>query len=202
MARVLILFAHPALEKSRVHAVLLRHTRHLDKVTLHDLYEEYPDFDINVKREQALLLGHDVIIWQHPFYWYSSPAIIKQWEDLVLEHGWAYGAEGRMLTGKRIFNAISCGGSLEAYQPNGRNRFTIRQLLAPFDQTAMLCRMQYMPPFVVPGTHKLKPADIELYALQYEQLVLALVNDRLQENEWRPVDYLNDIIPIPRVVQS
>lgn len=197
MAKLLIVFAHPAFEKSRVHAALVRHTRNMKGVTFHDLYEEYPDFDIDVQKEQALLLSHDVIVLQHPFYWYSAPALIKQWLDLVLEHGWAYGARGTMLQGKRIFNAISCGGSAEAYAPGGRNRFTIRQLLAPFDQTAFLCGMNYLPPFVIHGTHRLETADIENHAIQYEQLLLLLTNDRLQEQEWRQVIYLNELCPIP-----
>ncbi|MBL7740198.1 MAG: NAD(P)H-dependent oxidoreductase [Chitinophagaceae bacterium] len=202
MSRLLVLFAHPALEKSRVHTRLLRHIRHLEGLTFHDLYEEYPDFDINVKREQGLLQSHDVIVWQHPFYWYSCPAMIKQWEDLVLEHGWAYGKNGNMLLGKKIFNAISSGGSKEAYSSTGRNRFTIPQLLAPFDQTAVLCKMQYLPPFVVHGTHRLQHADIELCAVQYEQLLVALINDRITESEWKKVTYLNELIPIPETVQS
>lgn len=202
MANILLLFAHPALEKSRVHACLLRHINKLQGVTFHDLYEHYPDFDIDVRHEQRLLLQHDIIIWQHPFYWYSTPAIIKQWQDLVLEHSWAYGSKGKMLTGKKIFNVLSCGGRKEAYQPGGYNRFTIRQLLGPMDQTARLCNMTYLPPFVVHGTHKLDAADIELYGVQYEQLLIALANDRITEAEWRQVEYLNDLIPIPEFIQS
>ena len=63
-------------------------------VTFHDLYELYPDFDVQVEQEQELLISHDMIILQHPFYWYSCPPLLKQWIDLVLEHGWAYGKEG------------------------------------------------------------------------------------------------------------
>ena len=185
MAKILVLFAHPALEKSRVHARLIKHIQHLQGVTLHDLYQTYPDFDIDIKREQHLLLLHDVIIWQHPFYWYSAPAMIKQWMDLVLEHGWAYGSKGKMLTGKRVFNAISAGGTTAAYAKNGRNRFTVRELLAPFDQTAVLCNMTYLPPFAVLGTHRLEPGDIELHAVQYEQLLVAMRNDRIHETEWK-----------------
>jgi glutathione-regulated potassium-efflux system ancillary protein KefG len=202
MAKLLVLFAHPALEKSRVHARLLRHIRHLEGLTFHDLYEEYPDFDIDVKREQELLLRHDVIVWQHPFYWYSCPAIIKQWEDLVLEHGWAYGKGGTQLAGKRIFNAITTAGSKEAYSVGGRNRFTIPQLLAPFDQTAYLCKMKYMPPYVLHSTPRLAAADIEMYAVQYEQLLVALANDRISGEEWEQVTYLNELIPLPQTVQS
>jgi len=202
MARILILFAHPAFEKSRVHQNLLRHTGHLDGITVHDLYEQYPDFDIDVKTEQRLLLQHDIIIMQHPFYWYSSPAILKQWQDLVLAHGWAYGSKGKMLSGKKMFNAISTGGRFESYQPAGMNRYTIPQLLAPFEQTAKLCNMIYLPPFVVHGTHRLNEADIEIFALQYEQLLIALRNDRLAEAEYKQANYLNDLMPIPQFIQS
>jgi glutathione-regulated potassium-efflux system ancillary protein KefG len=200
MAAVLILFAHPALEKSRVHAQLLKATRSISGVTFHDLYETYPDFDIDVREEQELLLQHDVVIWQHPFYWYSAPAIIKQWEDLVLEHGWAYGSGGRQLAGKAIFNAVTCGGSREAYMPGGRNRFTVQQLLAPFDQTAFLCGMQYLPPFAVHGTHRLQKSEIEAYAIQYRQLLLALAEDRISERDWQSVMYLNDLNLIPEII--
>jgi glutathione-regulated potassium-efflux system ancillary protein KefG len=202
MAKVLILFAHPALEKSRVHKRLNLHLRNLEGVTFRDLYEAYPDLDIDVKQEQKLLLQHDIIIFQHPFYWYSSPAIIKQWQDLVLEYGWAYGTDGKALAGKRIFNAISCGGPRHVYSSEGRNRFTIRQFLAPFDQTAVLCKMRYMPPFVVHGTHRLSAEDIDLHAVQFEQLLIALVHDRISDEECKEVEYLNDLIPVPLTIQS
>jgi glutathione-regulated potassium-efflux system ancillary protein KefG len=202
MAKLLVLFAHPALEKSRVHSRLIHHIRKLDGLTFHDLYEEYPDFDIDIKKEQQLLLEHDVIVWQHPFYWYSCPAIVKQWEDLVLEHGWAYGSKGKMLAGKKILNAISSGGSREAYTEGGRNRFTIRQLLAPFEQTAVLCRMNYLPPYVLHGTFRLNTADIEMMAIQYEQLLAALIHDRIDEDMWKNATYLNELYPIPKTVQS
>ena len=202
MAKVLILFAHPVLEKSRVQKQLIRHVQNLKGVTFHDLYEAYPTLDIDVKHEQQLLLDHDVIIFQHPFYWYSSPAIIKQWLDLVLEHGWAYGSSGVALTGKKLINAISCGGPRSVYSPEGRNRFSIRQFLAPFDQTAVLCKMKYMPPFAVHGTHRLTPEDIEQYAVQFRQLLSALVANQISDDEWNEVEYLNDLISVTQSFQS
>jgi glutathione-regulated potassium-efflux system ancillary protein KefG len=202
MASILIIFAHPALEKSRVHKRLVKKVQQMEGVTFHDLYEAYPDFDIDVKYEQQLLLRHDIIIFQHPFYWYSSPAIIKQWLDLVLEHGWAYGKRGTNLAGKRVFNAISAGGSKEAYCAEGNNKYTIRQLLSPFEQTARLCKMTYLPPYTITGTHKLEHPDIELFALQYEQLLVALKHERITQVECLSVDYLNELIPIPQTVQS
>ena len=202
MARVLVQFAHPLLEKSRVQKQMIKQAQMVKGVTINDLYERYPDFDIDVRREQRLLLAHDIIIFQHPFYWYSTPAIVKQWLDLVLEHGWAYGITGDKLKGKLFMQAISCGGSDPAYHPEGKNRFTIRQMLSPMDQTANLCQMEYLPPFVVYGTHKLQDADIEQYALEYGQVLSALNADRIQPEEWKSVQLMNELFPVPESLQS
>jgi glutathione-regulated potassium-efflux system ancillary protein KefG len=202
MPRILILFAHPALEKSRVHWKMIRHIKRLPNVTFHDLYQVYPDMDIDTEFEKKLLLQHDIIVMQHPFYWYSAPALIKQWQDLVLEHGWAYGSGGVALANKKIFNVITCGGPREFYQKKGRNRFTINEMLVPFNQTAFLCHMIYMPPFVVHGTHNLSDTDIELHAVQYEELLIAIQSGRITENEWQHAEYLNDLVPIPSIIQS
>lgn len=177
--RPLILFAHPALEKSRVNRRLADAVRDLPGVTFHDLYEAYPDFDVDVRREQALLVAHDLVVVQHPFYWYSTPAVVKQWQDLVLEHGWAYGRNGTALNGKYWLSAISTGGQEAAYQAEGHNRFTVRQLLAPVEQTARLCGMTFLPPFVVHGTHRLQADDVAAAAHQYRRAIQALRDDRV-----------------------
>jgi glutathione-regulated potassium-efflux system ancillary protein KefG len=193
--RVLLLFAHPALEKSRVNRVLIQGLRELPGVTFHDLYECYPDFDIDVPREQELLAAHDVIVLQHPFFWYSTPAIVKEWEDLVLEHGWAYGSEGKALVGKLLLNAITAGGREGAYRSDGLNRFTIRELLAPIEQTARLCGMEYLPPFVVFGTHGMSTADIERHGEDYRRVLLALRDGSLDvaaAEDWPHLNYRLD----------
>ena len=172
--RILILFAHPALQKSRVNRHLVKAVEPLGGVTFRDLYECYPDLDIDVKHEQGLLLDHDMIVLQHPFYWYSTPAIIKEWEDLVLEHGWAYGRDGTALRGKMLLSVITAGGRESAYQTDGYNRFTMRELLAPIAQTAYLCGMDYLPPFVVHGTHALSEAEILKHAEDYRRVICAL----------------------------
>ncbi len=202
MAKVLILFAHPAMEKSRVHQRLVEHIPRSASIRFHDLYERYPDCDLDVRYEQRLLLQHDVVIFQHPFYWYSSPAIIKQWQDLVWEHGWAYGSEGHALAGKKFMNAISAGGSKKSYTETGRNKFSIADYLIPFRQTAHLCGVEYLPPFVIHGTHRLSETDMDLHALQYEQMLLALSQDRISKPEIESCIYMNDLVPIPNAIQS
>lgn len=149
MEKTLIQFCHPALEKSRANRALIDAVSGMEGVTVNDLYEEYPDFQINIRREQELMEAHERIVWQHPFYWYSAPALMKEWFDVVLTYGWAYGKGGEALHGKRVKSVITTGGSKEAYCPQGYNCFTMDELLRPIQQTAGLCGMVYLEPMVI-----------------------------------------------------
>jgi glutathione-regulated potassium-efflux system ancillary protein KefG len=197
MARVLINFAHPALEKSRVHTQLLRVIKKIPGITFNDLYEQYPDLDINVAREQKLLEQHDMILMQHPFYWYSAPAIVKQWIDLVLEHGWAYGHTGKALQGKYFGNIISAGGSETSYQPDGHHGHTIHEFLLPFSQTAKLCNMQYVAPYVIYGVHRQDTSDIKDDAAVLGQVLERLSDKKFELAPLPGLDYLNQILQLP-----
>lgn len=177
--RVLVLFAHPAFHRSRVHRQLVRAVRGLEGVSFHDLYDAYPDFDVDVHREQELLRAHDVFVLQHPFFWYSAPPLVKQWMDLVLEHGWAFGRGGTALRGKRMLCALSTGGGEQSYARGGYNRFTIRDFLAPIEQSMRLCGIDVLPPFLVYGTHSLDDASISRAAAEYASVVSALRDGRL-----------------------
>jgi len=177
--RTLVLFAHPGYHRSRVNRALVEAVRGMEGLTFHDLYEAYPDFDVEVKREQELLLAHDLVVFHHPFYWYSTPPLLKQWEDLVLEHGWAYGREGTALAGKLLLSAITTGGRESAYGPEGPNRHTMRQFLVPIEQTARLCRMTWLPPFVVHGTHAMTPEEARRAGADYRLALEALRDRRL-----------------------
>ncbi len=159
---------------------LIEVARSISGVTVHDLYEAYPAFNISAKREQQLLLAHDAVVFQHPFYWYSTPAILKEWQDIVLEHGWAYGEGGDRLAGKITFNAMTTGGSEHAYMKGGGNNFSLRQFLAPWEQTANLCKMKYLAPFAVHSALQLATADqLAPHLDAYQTLLTALSEDRL-----------------------
>lgn len=190
-SEILILFAHPALQKSRVNRILIEVVRDREGVTFNDLYEEYPEFDIDVAREQDLLLAHDVVVFQHPFFWYSTPAMLKEWQDLVLEHGWAYGHSGTALHGKLALSVITTGGRESAYQKDGYNRFTIRELLAPLEQTVNLCGMEFLPPFIVHGTHGMTEARIRRHADDYRRVIEALRDGSLDLEAARRLQRLN-----------
>ncbi|NTS78103.1 NAD(P)H-dependent oxidoreductase [Catenovulum sp. SM1970] len=145
--KILLLFAHPTLDRSEVNKPLFEAASQLPYVTAVDLYREYPKYHIDINREQSRLIEHDIVIFQFPLYWYSTPSILKEWQDLVLEYGFAYGSEGKALHGKTFLCAITAGGKEEAYRAEGYNHFTIRELLRPLEQTALLTGMHYLAPF-------------------------------------------------------
>jgi len=196
MPRVLILFAHPRLENSRINRVMIRKIPNDPLVTFVDLYEKYPDFNVDVEKEKKLLEEHDIIVWHHPFYWYSAPPLLKQWIDMVLELGWAYGPGGTALSGKWIFNAITTGGTSEAYSRDGHNRFYLQEFLAMFNQTAHLCKMRYLPPFVLQGTHRLSDEDNVKGASAYGELIAGLIQGRWEFENLNSLKILNDALEL------
>lgn len=192
MRKILIQFTHPAKARSKINIALLEAVKELEGVTVNDLYSTYPDFFIDVKREQQLCQDADVIIFQHPFYWYSTPSIMKEWFDLVLEHGWAYGSEAIALKDKFTLQAISAGGDDSTYQKDGYNEYTITELTSPFRATAKLCKMDWLPPFVVLGIHRGLPQEkIGMHAEDYRRTVIGLRDSSIDLEQARAGQYLN-----------
>jgi len=191
MKSVLILFAHPAFHKSRINRIIARPVQNMPGVTFHDLYEAYPQMDIDAAAEQELLVRHDVVVFQHPLFWYSIPAILKEWQDLVLEHGWAYGSTGKALAGKKWMHVITAGGGDAAYQKGGFNEYTIRDFLIPLQQTARLCRMDFLPPFVAHGTHAMTDDDARIYADNYARIISAIHDDRIKWDQLKNYEVIN-----------
>ena len=192
--RILILFAHPALQKSRVNKELISYVRDIEGVTFHDLYEEYPDFDIHVAREQQLLVTHDIIVFHHPLFWFSVPALLKEWMDLVLEHMWAYGRKGMALKGKIMLSVISTGGRESLFQAKGYNRHTIGEFLYPLAQSAYVCGMDYLSPFVVHGTHTITKEEIARNGEDYRRIIAALRDGTVDLERARTLPRLNSDI--------
>lgn len=190
--RILVLFAHPSLDRSEVNGPLAEATGDIDGVTLVDLYAEYPDFQVDVDREQERLLAHDVIVFMHPLYWYSTPAILKEWQDLVLEHGFAYGTQGTSLHGKIFFSALTAGGAEAAYCEKGYNHFTIRQLLHPLQQMALLCGMTYLAPFALFSARTaVEEGRVQSHVADWVRVLKALRDDRMDIEAASAVAILN-----------
>jgi glutathione-regulated potassium-efflux system ancillary protein KefG len=172
--KTLVIVAHPNLEQSRINKIWVNRLQQED-VTIHDLYAHYPHFEIDVEKEQKLLLDHDRIVLQFPFYWYSTPALLKQWQDSVFEFGFAFGS-GAKLHGKEFLLVISSGGPAEAYQPGGYNHYTMSELTRPLQATANLCGMHFLPSFLLQGDKNLTDEEIKESA---EELAAYVTNPNL-----------------------
>ncbi|WP_090362736.1 NAD(P)H-dependent oxidoreductase [Ferrimonas sediminum] len=179
---VLILYAHPSSHRSEINAPLFKAAEGIDGVTRVDLYRDYPDFRIDVEREQQRLRDHDVVVFLFPLFWYSTPSILKEWQDLVLEYGFAYGQGGNALHGKRLVCAVSAGGAQSAYQEQGYNHFSIRELLRPLEQTARLTGMQYLPPLVLFGARTaVEELRLQQHTERWKRMLTSLVRD---DSDW------------------
>ncbi len=143
--------AHPTNHRSEINAPMFQIAQKITGITAVDLYHEYPRFNIDIDREQQRLLEHDTILFQFPLYWYSTPAILKEWQDLVLEYGFAYGRDGTALHGKRFGLVLTAGGKADAYHAEGYNHFTIDELMRPLEQMARMTGMEFLPPFALFG---------------------------------------------------
>jgi len=190
--KILILFAHPALHKSNINRHLIDGLDKIEGVTFHDLYEVYPDYDIDIKAEQKLLTEHDCIIFHHPMYWYSMPALLKEWMDLVLSHGWAYGSEGTALKGKLFLSVLTTGGPRQAFLPTGLHKHTVNELLVPLDLTVRRCGMIGLPPFVIHGTYAMEFEELNMLKDKYRMLLKLIADDVLIVEEVSSLEYLND----------
>jgi len=146
--KVLLVYAHPNAAASRANQRIVEELKKIPHLTFHPLYETYPEFYIDVAREKHLLLEHHVVIWQHPFYWYSMPPLMKLWLDQVLEYDFAYGPEGKSLRGKQILLSLTTGGSHANYQEGSLHGAELRHYLRPYEQVARFCEMDWQAPQV------------------------------------------------------
>ncbi|MGZ3254051.1 MAG: glutathione-regulated potassium-efflux system oxidoreductase KefF [Burkholderiaceae bacterium] len=164
---ILVIYAHPASHRSRINHQLLEAAKSLPNIQVHDLYETYPDFHIDIPREQELLAAADLVVFQHPIHWYSMPSLLKEWVDAVLEQGWAYGPGGTRLHGKDYWLVATTGGTTESYQKNGYHHHPFSAFLPPFEQTARLCGMRWLAPHILHGAHQVDESVVAKHVATY-----------------------------------
>ena len=142
----------------------------LPDVEVRSLYELYPDFNIDIAAEQEALSRADLVIWQHPMQWYSTPPLMKLWIDKVLAHGWAYGRGGKALHGKNVMWAVTTGGGDNHFNLGDHPGFEV--LGQPLQATALYCGMNWLPHFTVHFTFVCDENTLEVQAEQYKQRLL------------------------------
>lgn len=154
--KTLVIVTHPEIEKSVINKRWIEELKkYPEKYTVHQLYEAYPDGKINVAKEQHLMESHDNIVFQFPFYWFSSPPLLKQWLDEVILYGWAYGSNsGFKLAGKKMTLAVTAGIDEDVYCASGKYKYTMKELLRPYELTFDYIKAQYEEPFVYYGIER------------------------------------------------
>jgi glutathione-regulated potassium-efflux system ancillary protein KefF len=168
-ASILVLAAHPQLRQSRINRQMMQAAAQTAGVVVRDLYALYPDYLVDVASEQAALADAQLVVWQHPLYWYGMPPLMKLWVDEVLAFGWAYGPGGNALHGKDVWLATSTGGDAQAYRPDGHNRYFFDAFLPPYEQTASLCGLRFLPPLVLHGAHRTSDDELAAHTQTYQQ---------------------------------
>ncbi len=172
MKKVLVLYAHPNPRDSNANRLIIEGLKGLENVQVHDLYQTYPYFHIDVKKEKELLLQSDLIVFQHPLYWYSMPALLKHWVDQVLDFGFALGPNGNFLNGKSFMLSITTGGGADTYKSTGKNKFEIENFFPPYLQTANVCGMKWLKPMVLHASIRSNEEEILLHAEKIRQRIL------------------------------
>lgn len=146
MQNVLIISGHPNLNESIGNATILAEVaKALPEAEIRFLDALYPNYQINVAREQEALLKADVIVWQFPFSWYSVPGLMKLWIDQVFVHGFAHGSTAK-LGGKKLIISFTAGAPEGLYSPEGLFGHDIGQYMVQFETTAAMCNLELQEP--------------------------------------------------------
>jgi len=163
MTDFVVVTAHPKMAHSRVTRQLMLAAAKLPahRVHVRDLYALYPDYLIDVAAEQACLRRASLLVWLQPIYWYGMPPLLKLWLDEVFAFGWAYGPGGQALRGKHLWLVASTGGPAESYAPDGYNHFEFEAFLPPYQQSAALTGMHWLPPLLLHGAHQVDTATLQ-----------------------------------------
>ena len=194
MARVIHYYAHPAHKFSGANRAMWEAAQRVGGITHVDLYADYPRYNVRIDREQERLLEHEVIVLQFPLFWYSAPALVKEWIDLTFERGFAYGDGGDKLDGKWLMLAVTAAGAETAYSPEGYQHHSLRTFLTPFEQTARLSGMRFAAPYVMYDALR---SDTAEHVAGFARLLGALRDDTCDLGRAERADILtHDTLPI------
>ncbi len=169
--KTLIILSHPTVEESGSQQFLIHSLPDDESITLHVLEQTYPDGIIDVEKEQALLRQHDRILFQFPFYWYSSPPLLKKWQDEVLTDHFAFGYRGDKLQGKEFGLVLVIGLPEKEYQTGGQEGFSISELTKPYQAMALKTGMTYLKPLTIFQFPYLSEKEKMSLLIAYQQYV-------------------------------
>lgn len=171
MKNVLIVLAHPNFSASNANKVLLENLFNEENITIHNIYENYPDKKIDIAKEQELLTKHSRIILQFPTFWFNVPSFLKQWIDEVFTYGWAYGPDGNALVSKEFGIVTTTGGTAESYYKNGERGFSVDEFLLPVIGSIKYVNAKYIGCVVLNNALNLKEEQTSEAKQHYQNLI-------------------------------
>lgn len=144
MKNILIVSGHPDLAHSLANKTILDETASLFPAAEIALLDSlYPTFEIDVEKEQERLTRADIVVFQFPIMWYSSPSLLHRYVEKVFTYGFAYGAGGDQVKGKSLVLSFTSGSPAEAYSYDGAQHYPIDAFMPPFIGIASLCGMKW-----------------------------------------------------------
>lgn len=170
--KTVVIFSHSYFENSVSNKTILEALQKEENVEIRNLETLYPDGKINVEAEQKALLGADVIVFQHPFFWYSVPPMLKRWMDDVLAYGFAYGSEGDKLKGKKFIHSFTTAGPKEGYSTEGYVGAKVEDLILPVKQMTRLVQLDYQKPVYTNGLNAMVNPNVKEAALVHAERLI------------------------------
>ncbi|EXJ23476.1 NAD(P)H oxidoreductase [Alkalibacterium sp. AK22] len=183
--KTLIIISHPEVDQSSSQQFLIQSISDTMRtnVTVHILEKTYPDGKIDSAYEQALLKKHDRILFQFPFYWYSSPPLLKKWQDEVLTEHFAFGYRGDKLAGKELGLVLSIGIAEKEYQTGGQEGYSISELTKPYQALARKTKMSFIRPLSIFQFAYQSEQEKRRLLVRYQQYVTLKRPDSLKTRE-------------------
>ena len=179
MKNILVVSGHTDLEQDSVaNKTILENLKQQLPDAVFDLLDaQYPDFNIDVKKEQEKLIKADIIVFQYPIFWYSMPSLLHRWVEKTFVHGFSHGSKGKSLQGKKLIASFTTGAS-ETFFANGG----IDHMLYPIHGICNLCGMEFNGYVYTGGvsyqlrTDEASLSQIKAKACEHAKRVISLIN--------------------------
>ena len=159
--KTLVIVAHPQLDASTAQSFLKTAALADSAVIWHELTAPF-----DIAAEQKLLHSVDRIIFQFPMYWYSAPAILKQWLDEVWN---SQLTSNRLVKGRQLGIVVTVAHPATAFGPGASQEYTIAELLRPYQALAHATGMQYLPPLPIYQFAQQTEEEKQLLYIRYQQ---------------------------------
>lgn len=170
--KALVIYSHTYPETSVAGKAILEVLEVTPGFEVRNVDALYPDLNkIDIAAEQQALLEADVIIFQHPVFWYSGTSALKRWMDEVLQFGFAYGDGGDKLQGKKFIHSFTVGSEAAAYVGELE-----RAICTPIRATANYCGMEYLRAFPLYGQYPPTNPNVVQEAKAHAEELVAFVH--------------------------